>query len=95
MLQVNKKLLYQESDLLDVGLVVQKARKQGRVLLQWGFDRILQQTALLSNVGRLLVNCRIQSNPTVTVLYLVSLLFAPPILHPPNYVLDREVFFIY
>ena len=56
-----------------------------------GFDRILQQTALLSNVG-LLVNCRIQSNPTVTVLYLVSLLFAPPILHPPNYVLDREVF---
>ena len=27
--QVNKKLLYQESDLLDVGLVVQKARTQG------------------------------------------------------------------
>ena len=35
--QVNKKLLYRESDLLDVGMVVQKARKQGTVLLQWGF----------------------------------------------------------
>ena len=32
-----KKLLYQESDLLYVGLVVQKARKQGTVLLQWCF----------------------------------------------------------
>ena len=26
------------------------------------------------------------------ILYLVSLLFAPPILHPTNHVLDREVF---
>ena len=35
--QVNKKLLYRESDWLDVGLVVQKARKQsGTALLQWG-----------------------------------------------------------
>ena len=32
-----KTLLYQESDLLDVRMVVQKARKQGTVLLQWGF----------------------------------------------------------
>ena len=31
-----KKHLYQESDLLYVGLVVQKARKQGTILLQWG-----------------------------------------------------------
>ena len=34
--QVNIKLLYQESDLFDVGMVMQKARKQGTVLLQWG-----------------------------------------------------------
>ena len=40
--QVNKKLLYRASDLLDVGMVVQNARKQGTVLLQWGFDWILQ-----------------------------------------------------
>ena len=32
--QVNKKLLYRESDLLDVGLVMQKARKQGGTALQ-------------------------------------------------------------
>ena len=41
------------------------------------------------------VGCRILSNPTVTVLYLVSLLFGPPILHVhPTAVhfLDREVF---
>ena len=31
-----KILLYPESDLLDVGLVVYKSRKQGTVLLQWG-----------------------------------------------------------
>ena len=30
-LQVNQKLLYRESDWWDVGLVVQKARKQGTV----------------------------------------------------------------
>ena len=35
--QVNKKLLYWEGDLLDVGMVVQKAGKQGTVLLRWGF----------------------------------------------------------
>ena len=29
--QVNQKLLYRESDWWDVGLVVQKARKQGTV----------------------------------------------------------------
>ena len=29
-------LLYQESDLLNVGFVVQNARKQCTVLLQWG-----------------------------------------------------------
>ena len=36
--QVNKKLLSPESDLLNVELVVQKARKQGTVLLQWGLQ---------------------------------------------------------
>ena len=40
------------------------------------------------------VYCRIQSNSTVTVLYLVSLLFAPPILHPTNHFFDREVFYL-
>ena len=30
-IQVNQKLLYRESDWWDVGLVVQKARKQGTV----------------------------------------------------------------
>ena len=36
-IQVNKKLLYREGDFLDVGMVVQGARKQGTLLLQWGF----------------------------------------------------------
>ena len=49
LLQVNKKLLYHESDLLDVGLV---ARKQGTVLLQWGFDWILQPTVLLLQIKK-------------------------------------------
>ena len=38
---VNQKLLYRESDLLDVGLVVQKARKQGVQSVTVGFDSIL------------------------------------------------------
>ena len=42
-IQVNQKLLYRESDWWDVGLVVQKARKQGTV---W-FGRILQLTVLI------------------------------------------------
>ena len=29
--------LLNQSDLLDAGMVVQKARKQGTVWLQWGF----------------------------------------------------------
>ena len=51
------KLGYRESDLLDVGLVVQKTRKQvGTLLLLWGLIRILQLTNLqfenkLQNVG--------------------------------------------
>ena len=64
--QVNKKLLYRESDLLDVGMVVQKARKQGTVLLQWSFIGFYNKLTVLyfanklylQNVG-LLVNCRI------------------------------------
>ena len=32
----NNKLLYLESNLLDVRMMVQNARKQGTVLLQWG-----------------------------------------------------------
>ena len=64
-----KKLLYRESDLLDVGMVVQKARKQGTVLLQWGFigfnnkqPTFAYKEAYLQNVG-LLVNCRINITP--------------------------------
>ena len=39
------------------------------------------------------MSCRILPNLTLTyILYLVSLLFAPPILHPTNHFLDREVF---
>ena len=49
--------------------------------------------AYLQNVG-LLVNCRIQSNPTVTVLYLVSLLFVLQFLHPTNHFLDGEVLYL-
>ena len=92
-----QKLLYRESDLfLDVGLVVQKARKQGTVLVQWGLigfynknsPTFANKEAYLQNVG-LLINCRIQSNPSeVTVLYLVFLRFAPLILHPTNHFLN-------
>ena len=46
----NKKLLNRGSDLLDVGLVVQNARKQGTVLLQWGLIGFYN-------------NCRIQIKP--------------------------------
>ena len=35
--------------------------------------------------------CRILSNPTVIVLYLVSLLFAQPILHPTDNFLEIEL----
>ena len=38
--------------------------------------------------------CRILSYPTETVLYLVSLLYAPPIVYPTNHFLDREVFLL-
>ena len=87
--------------MLAVGLVVQKPRKQGTVLLQWGLiefynknsSTFANKEANLQNVG-LLVNCRVQSNPTTTVLYLVSMLFAPPFLHPTNHFLDRS-YFIY
>ena len=42
----------------------------------------------------LLVNCRIQSGPAVAVLCLVSLIFAPPVLHPTDHFLDRKVFYL-
>ena len=39
------------------------------------------------------VSCRMDpTKPHFNTLYLVSLLFAPPILHPTNHCLDREVF---
>ena len=39
------------------------------------------------------VSCRMHATkPHFNTLYLVSLLFAPPILHPTNHFLDREVF---
>ena len=71
-LQKKSKLLYHESNLLDVGLVLQKARKQGTVLLQWRFDRILQQIVLKfanKETDYRTVCCRILTNPTVTLLY--------------------------
>ena len=52
--QVYKKLLYRESDLLDVGMVVQKARKQGTVLLQWGFIGFYNKLTVLHFANRLL-----------------------------------------
>ena len=72
----------------------------GTVLLQWGLigffnnsPTFANKEAYLQNVG-LLVNCRIQSNPTVTVLYLVSLLFVLQFLHPTNHFLDGEVLYL-
>ena len=56
--QENQKLLYRESYLLDVGLVVQRARRQGTVLLQWGCiestinsPTFANKEAYLQNVG--------------------------------------------
>ena len=56
---------------------------------------ILQSTVLrvanmVAFVG--LFICTILSNPAITVLYLVSLLFAPPIPHPTDDFLDRKAF---
>ena len=42
--QVNKKLLYRDSDLLDVGLVVQKAKKLRYSTVIVGFNWILKLT---------------------------------------------------
>ena len=67
-----------------------KSKEQGTVLLQRGLIRFCDKQ---SNKEAYLwtVSCGIQSDPTVTVLYLVSLLFAPPFLHSTNHFLDRKV----
>ena len=83
--KVNKKILYQESDLLDVVFGGANSKETRYSTVTVGFATIKSPTfakneAHLQNVGL--------SNPTVTVLYLVSLLFAPPILHPTNQYLD-------
>ena len=59
-LQVNKKLLYHESDLLDVGLVVQRARKQDSTVTVI-FDRVLQPTVLLLQIKKSICKCRTDS----------------------------------
>ena len=54
MAQVNQKLLYRESDWWYVGLVVQKARKQGKVR----FGRILQLTVQNLQMKMPICKCR-------------------------------------
>ena len=64
------------------------------------FGRILQLTVLNLQMKKPICKCRtviVVGYPTkphfnIHVLYLVSLLFAPPILHPTIHFLDREVF---
>ena len=75
-----KKLLCQESDLLDVGLVVQKARKQGTVMLLWGLIEFYSKLGLnvfmlmcpvtstqsFLGMGVLCREARLASGPTCT-----------------------------
>ena len=63
------------------------------------FGRILQLTVLNLQTKKPICKCRTvivvgsyQTSLYHTVPYLVSLLFAPPILHTTNQFLDREVF---
>ena len=51
----------------------------------------LSVLAEFTRVTRELAN-RYSINTAVTVLYLVSMLIAPPILHPTDHFLGREVF---
>ena len=48
--------------------VVQKVRKQGTVLLQWGFDRILQSTVLLLQIKVHLQNVELIVNSFIYLL---------------------------
>ena len=58
------------------------------------FGRILQHTVLNLQMKKPICKCRtaIVVGPHFNILYLVFLLFAPPILHTINHFLDREVF---
>ena len=64
------------------------------VVLQWGlsgsYNKQSYNRFLYLQILELFVVGSYQTS-TVTVLYLVSLLFAIPILHPANYFHDREV----
>ena len=97
--QVNQKLLYRESDWWDVGLVVQKAGDKVQcVKVRFGRIDPTTYSPEFANKKpickcRTVDSCRIDpTKPHFNTLYLVSLLFAPPILHPTNHFLDREVY---
>ena len=74
-------------------------QKRGKLLLQWGLIGSTTNRPTFCKYASLFAKCRAvlvvgsyQTPCTVTLLHLVSLLFAPPILHPTDHFLDREVF---
>ena len=50
--------LLNQSDLLDAGMVVQKARKQGTVWLQWGFIGFYNKQSYFPNKEAYFTKCR-------------------------------------
>ena len=71
-----------------------KSKETRYSMLKGRFGRILQLTVLNLQMKKPICkySCRILPNLTFNILYLVSLLFAPPILHTTNHFLDTEVF---
>ena len=74
-----------------------KSKETSAVLLQLGLigSLLYDSTTYIYTFFSIykLYNCSVVESYK-TILYLVSLLFAPPILHPTNNFLDREVFYL-